>query len=105
MRAPGFEPAAGSFGVLVDGPGWTFSFVVGSAGIPAGVDADVPASPELAPSFGAGITVVGFEPGDCGLTPELVSAANAIELNELTAAIARAAAPDFKKFIGISSFL
>jgi hypothetical protein len=39
--------------------------------MPAGVDTDEPASPVLVPSFGDGMTVVGFEPGVCGLTPEL----------------------------------
>jgi hypothetical protein len=48
-RALGLEPAAGSFGVFVEGPGWTFSSVVGSAGMPAGDEVDVPSSPVLAP--------------------------------------------------------
>jgi hypothetical protein len=85
-RAAGFEPAAGSFGVPVDGPGCTFSFVVGSLGIPAG---DVtPLSPVLAPSPDGGVVdgaIVGgfcdvseFSYGLCANAPVEPIAANAI---------------------------
>jgi hypothetical protein len=46
-RAPGFDAAAGSDGVKLLGPGCTFCFVLGSAGMPSGL---APDSPLLAPS-------------------------------------------------------
>ena len=53
MRAPGFEPAAGSVGVVALGPGCLFWVLFGSAGTPAG-DVAEPDSPELMPSLAPG---------------------------------------------------
>jgi len=69
--APGFEPAAGSLGVLVDMPGCTFSFVFGSAGIPAGEF--TPLSPELAPELD-GAVVEGAAAGGFCIVSGLVAA-------------------------------
>lgn len=62
--AAGFEPAAGSLGVLVDMPGCTFWFVFGSAGIPAGEF--TPLSPALEPELD-GAVVEGVLAGEFGL--------------------------------------
>ncbi len=60
-----------------------------------------PVVPELAPSVGAGATVVGREPGGCGLTSESLDCA--IAPNEPATVNASAAAPIFRDVITVSS--
>jgi hypothetical protein len=68
-RALGFEPAAGSEGVVALGPGWRFSLLLGSDGLPAGdvVEPDSPAPmPSLEPAAGSigavGTRALGVDP-------------------------------------------
>lgn len=94
--ASGLEPAAGSFGVPVDGPGCTFSFVVGASGIPAGEL--TPLSPVLDP-WSDGAIVGGF----CDVSIfSYVFCANAPV--EPIAANAIAAAAVFQTFIRVLLF-